>query len=59
MLRGSWHLAAQIAKAHGAYVIGDASTANTDHVRSLGADEVIDYTATDITQAPHADGAHP
>ena len=46
---GVGHLAVQIAKARGAYVIGTASAANQDFVRSLGADEVIDYRATDFT----------
>jgi len=48
---GVGHLAVQIAKASGAYVIGTASERNHDLVRSLGADEVIDYTATDFTAA--------
>ena len=48
---GVGHLAVQIAKASGAYVIGTASERNHDLVRSLGADEVIDYTATDFTTA--------
>jgi NADPH:quinone reductase-like Zn-dependent oxidoreductase len=39
----------QVAKARGAYVIALASAANADFVRSLGADEVIDYAATDFT----------
>jgi NADPH:quinone reductase-like Zn-dependent oxidoreductase len=46
---GVGHLAVQIAKARGAYVIGTASERNHDLVRSLGADEVIDYTAADFT----------
>lgn len=35
--------AVQFAHQAGAYVIGTASAANHDYVRSLGADEVIDY----------------
>ncbi|HEY3952302.1 MAG TPA: NADP-dependent oxidoreductase [Streptosporangiaceae bacterium] len=44
---GVGHLAVQIAKARGAYVIGTASAAKHDFVRALGADEVIDYTKAD------------
>lgn len=40
---GVGHLAVQIAKARGAHVIGTASAAKHDLVRSLGADEVVDY----------------
>ena len=39
---GVGHLAVQLARARGAYVIGTASAANVDAVRQLGADEVID-----------------
>jgi NADPH:quinone reductase-like Zn-dependent oxidoreductase len=41
---GVGHLAVQIAKARGAYVIGTARAAKHSFVRGLGADEVIDYT---------------
>ncbi|MEV3854772.1 NADP-dependent oxidoreductase [Streptomyces sp. NPDC050095] len=45
---GVGHLAVQIAKARGAYVIGTASAPKHDFVRGLGADEVIDYRTTDF-----------
>ena len=45
---GVGHLAVQIAKALGAYVIGTASPSKADFVKSLGADEVIDYTQVDF-----------
>src|SRR6185503_1584845 len=43
--------AVQIAKSFGATVIGVCSTNNTDLVRSIGADQVIDYTKDDFSQA--------
>jgi NADPH:quinone reductase-like Zn-dependent oxidoreductase len=48
---GVGHLAVQIAKARGAYVIGTASARNHDLVRGLGADELIDYHTTDFATA--------
>jgi len=42
--------AIQLAKHIGARVITTASAANHDYVRGLGADEIIDYKATDFTR---------
>jgi NADPH:quinone reductase-like Zn-dependent oxidoreductase len=42
--------AIQLAKHIGAKVISTTSTANVDYVRSLGADQVIDYTKDDFTK---------
>jgi NADPH:quinone reductase-like Zn-dependent oxidoreductase len=43
--------AVQVAKAMGAEVTGVARTEKLDFVRSLGADHVIDYTASDYTRS--------
>lgn len=47
---GVGHVAVQIAKARGAYVIGTASAGKHGFLRELGADEVIDYRETDFAE---------
>lgn len=48
---GVGHIAIQLAKQHGAYVITTARSHNHSFVLQLGADEVIDYTATDFAES--------
>ncbi|WP_406357617.1 NADP-dependent oxidoreductase [Streptomyces sp. NBC_00658] len=48
---GVGHVAVQIAKARGAYVIGTASAGKHDFLREIGVDEAIDYRDTDFTEA--------
>jgi NADPH:quinone reductase-like Zn-dependent oxidoreductase len=46
---GVGSFAVQLAKAFGAHVTGVASTSQVELVRSIGADEVVDYTREDVT----------
>jgi NADPH:quinone reductase-like Zn-dependent oxidoreductase len=48
---GVGHLAMQIAKASGAYVVGTARAAHHEWLKALGADELIDYTTQPTDQA--------
>lgn len=50
---GVGSLAVQLAKAKGVYVTAMASGRNEDYVRSLGADEFIDYTKRPFEQVAH------
>ncbi|MBX7548515.1 NADP-dependent oxidoreductase [Streptomyces sp. NPDC004232] len=47
---GVGHVAVQIAKARGAYVIGTASAGKHDFLREIGVDEPIDYRTTDVSE---------
>ncbi|WP_406439856.1 NADP-dependent oxidoreductase [Streptomyces sp. NBC_01613] len=48
---GVGHVAVQIAKARGAYVIGTASAGKHEFLRGIGVDEAIDYQETDFAEA--------
>jgi NADPH:quinone reductase-like Zn-dependent oxidoreductase len=48
---GVGHLAVQFAKIAGARVIGTGSSHNRDFVLGLGADEYVDYTERDVSEA--------
>jgi NADPH:quinone reductase-like Zn-dependent oxidoreductase len=48
---GVGSFAVQIAKAFGAHVTGVCSTTKVDLVRSIGADDVIDYTRDDFAES--------
>jgi NADPH:quinone reductase-like Zn-dependent oxidoreductase len=50
---GVGSFAVQLAKAFGAEVTGVASTGKADMVAKLGADHIIDYTQTEVTQTQH------
>ncbi len=50
---GVGSIAVQLGHWKGAFVIATASTANVDFVRSIGADEIIDYTTTNVEDAVH------
>lgn len=47
---GVGHLAVQIAKAKGAFVIGTASAAKHDYLASIGVDRAVDYRTEDFTE---------
>ncbi len=48
---GVGHLAVQIARHHGAYMIGTARADRREWLTTLGADEVVDYTAMQFEDA--------
>src|SRR5712691_8395620 len=50
---GVGSFAVQLARWKGAQVIGTTGPANVDFVRSLGAETVVDYTATPVEQVVH------
>ncbi|WP_190196238.1 NADP-dependent oxidoreductase [Streptomyces djakartensis] len=48
---GVGHVAVQIAKELGAYVIGTASAGKHEFLRGIGVDEAVDYRETDFAEA--------
>ncbi|MFI8190492.1 NADP-dependent oxidoreductase [Streptomyces sp. NPDC085946] len=50
---GAGHVAVQLAKAEGAYVVGAARAEDHGFVRELGADALVDDTDTDFTETVH------
>ncbi|MFF8673957.1 NADP-dependent oxidoreductase [Streptomyces sp. NPDC015242] len=48
---GVGHVAVQIAKERGAYVIGTASAGKHGFLREIGVDEAVDYRETDFAEA--------
>src|SRR4029453_8308061 len=48
---GVGSFAVQLAKAFGATVTAVSSTRKIDHVRSIGADDVVDYTVEDFSNS--------
>lgn len=52
---GVGHLAVQLAKVRGAYVLGTARAANHDFLTGLGVDQPIDYQSTDVAAAGEVD----
>jgi NADPH:quinone reductase-like Zn-dependent oxidoreductase len=48
---GVGHLAVQIARSQGAYVLGTASTRNIEFLHRIGVDQAIDYTKTPLETA--------
>lgn len=54
---GVGHVAVQIGKARGAYVVATASPRKAEFVRTLGADEIVDYTTTELAAIAAVDVA--
>ena len=55
---GVGSFAVQLAKSMGAHVTGVCSSSNIDHVRELGADDVVDYTTETVEAAATARGKY-